>query len=249
MSTIKITDMGLAEFVAGLISETFEAITASQEEQILRETEMKAAHAMSSREFRERYLQESEVEQMVADAGLELFGMEIETAMVYTPAGTRHIEHPAFQRVLGITLEEKIDYAKTSGRSSMALTETGAEKIHEALLERIIVEQQEVILQVLNRGFPRIVVDTGKIFSRVSFSLLEHDASTSDSNAAGSRTTPVARSIVSKRSTVMNRLSRNRSNLVLPGVEFRVRQADDQAPQSSKADLYGEVEIHFRTVS
>ncbi|RDD30585.1 hypothetical protein CR161_07595 [Prosthecochloris sp. ZM] len=248
MSTTKITDMGLAEFVAGLISETFEAVTASQEEQVRREAEMRAAHAMSSGEFRKRYLPEGEVRQLVGDAAQEYFGTAIEPNMAYAPADTRNVEHPAFQDVLGITLQEKVDYAKASGVRSMVVTEKGVRKIEDALLDRVIVDQQQVILQVLNRGIARIVVDTGKIFSRVSFSLVEHEASTSD-NAAVSGPTPIVRSIVSKRAAVMNRLSRNRSNLVMPGVEFRVRQADDQAPQSSKADLYGEVEIHFRTVS
>ncbi|MEC9487559.1 MAG: hypothetical protein UMU76_08710 [Prosthecochloris sp.] len=251
MSLKKIRDMGLAEFVAGLISETFDAITASHEEQVRREAEMRAAEAMSPDEFRERYLDDKEADALVDQAGIDLFGEPVEAAMRYRPAGESANELPAFRRQLDIELRAETDYEKKEGAPDHVLTAAGAAAVREALLRRSIEEQQELMLRVLNNGVSRIVVDSGKIFSRVSFSVTEHESAeeTGSSSSAGSSSTKAVGNIVTKRSAVLNRLSRNRPNLVMPGVEFRVKQADDTDPQTSSADLYGEVEIKFRTVS
>ncbi|HED30904.1 MAG TPA: hypothetical protein ENN50_04310 [Prosthecochloris aestuarii] len=250
MSIKKIKDMGLAEFVAGLISETFEAITASQEEQLRREADMRAAESMSPAEFRRHYLDENDIPALVDHFCDELFGQNVKPGMTYQPPGRQGEELPAFGQLLGTELKERIDYAKQQGSRDLVLTQKGAQDIRHAVLLRYIEHQQDLILKVLNNGLSRIVVDSGKIFSRVSFSVTEHEGSgSSGAPGSSSASATTSRTIVSRRSAVLNRLSRNRSNLVMPGVEFRVRQADDTDPQTSSADLYGEVEIHFRTVS
>ncbi|ANT64650.1 MULTISPECIES: hypothetical protein [Prosthecochloris] len=248
MSTQKIKDLGLAEFVAGLISETFEAVSASLEEQVRREAEMKSAAVLPPSEFLERYIKPDERDVVAKDVCKELFGELLEEGSPYQPEKGSQQETPALREVLGLELQERTGVRKKPGGGGWVLTEAGAMEIREAILERFAASQQDTLLQVLNKGMPRIVVDSGRILSKVSFSLLEEQEAGSPA-ASTAATAPSAPSLLSKRTAVLNRLGKARTNLVMPSVQFRVRQADEEAPQSSKTDLYGEVEIHFRTVS
>lgn len=247
MSTQKIKDLGLAEFVAGLISETFEAVSASLEEQVRREGEMKSAVVLPPAEFLERYIKPDEREAVVKELCIELFGELLEEGSPYQPGKGSQKEKPALREVLGLELKERTGVRKKPGGGGWELTETGVKEVRAAILERFAASQQETLLQVLNKGMPRIVVDSGRILSKVSFSLLEKQEASSPA-ASAAATASIAPSLLSKRTAVLNRLGKARTNLVMPSVQFRVRQADEEAPQSSKTDLYGEVEIHFRTV-
>lgn len=246
MSTQKIKDLGLAEFVAGLISETFEAVSASLEEQVRREAEMRSAAVMLPAEFLDRYSTPDERDAVAREISMELFGKILEEGSPYQPRKENQQEIPALSDKLGLELKERTGFQKKQGGGGWVLTEAGAMAVRGAILERFATSQQDTILQVLNKGVPRIVVDSGRILSKVSFSLLEEQEV---GNSPASASAPVAASLLSKRTAVLNRLGTARTNLVMPSVQFRVKQADEEAPQSSKTDLYGEVEIHFRTVS
>jgi len=255
MSDIKLQDLGMAEFVAGLISETFEAITSSVEDQVKRESELRTAVVLTPQQFRKQFFtDETILQQMVDDALIQLFGVtadgknSIQPNAFYRPETNVDTELPALYEALQITLEEgkEKDFMEAES-GEYQFTSQGVNKIREAVINKEVAMQQDTLRQLLNRGFPRILVDSGKILSKVSFSLVTNEAEKPESPAIS----PTGKAIFASRLQVASRLGLpKRSNLVNPSLQFKIKTADATADsiQTSTTNLYGEVEIHFKTV-
>ncbi|GEM_PF-1276704 len=254
MSDIKLQDLGMAEFVAGLISETFEAITASVEDQMKRESELRAAVVLTPQQFRKQFFSDEKILTQITDESLEqLFGVAadgkncIQPNAFYRPATKVDAELPAVYEALQITLEEGDEKDFMGAESGgYQFTAQGVKKIREAVINNEVVMQQDTLRQLLNRGFPRILVDSGKILSKVSFSLVTNETET----PASAEISPTGKAIIASRLQLVSRLGLKRSNLVNPALQFKIKTADATADstQTSTANLYGEVEIHFKTV-
>ncbi|MDF7798310.1 hypothetical protein P4C99_02480 [Pontiellaceae bacterium B1224] len=253
MSEKKLADLGLAEFVAGLISETFEAVSSSLEDQIRRHSDLEMAADLNISEFSEMYITSDQVE----EAAFQLFGSEenenpAQKGSAYLPPTNNQMELPAFFKALGVELKEEVHFTK-SGRTFM-LTEDGSDLVFDGIRERLAVEQQTVLQNMLNSGIPKIVVDRGKIVSKVTFDLTEEEEEVQPPTptvvrpAVSMARLPQIEAFNTSKLALLNRLGTNRSSLILPGVKFKVKQADSTSVSSSTTSILGEVEIEFRTV-
>lgn len=221
MTDKKINELGLAEFIAGLISETFEAISASMEDQLRRKSELSAACRISVPEYAQEFIDESQVDDVI----IELFGdgqgkHTIIEGGIYQPQTSTTSEQPALKSMLGIELEFNSDYALTpiqqdakpseKQESQIALTQAGVDQIRQSILYRLASEQQDMLLNILNTGLPRIAVDKGKILARVSFNVVETE---SVEAKAEETTSPRAKSVFLTRQSTLTKLGSSRSNL------------------------------------
>lgn len=246
MSDTKINNLGLAEFVAGLISETFEALSSSMAEQFRRESEIRSAASLPLEQFRRDFIAESELTAEVDALCRRLYGSDAEVnpvrkGAVYSPPSGDSAEEPPILVLYGLQLKVKEHY-KADG-DSYVLTEEGADLIKGKIEEDWLAAQQKILREVLNRGFPRIIVDSGRILSKVSFQLSETGTVLPAPQAVKS-------TVPSRSALLSSRLGLNRANLLLPAVKFTIQPADDSDPNKmSSTSLYGEVEIHFKTVS
>lgn len=247
MSDTKINNLGLAEFVAGLISETFEALSSSMEEQFRRESEIRSAASMPIEQFREEFVTEAELTSEVDALCRRLYGSDAEEnpvrkGAVYSPLSGASAETPPILARYGLQLLETTHY-EVDG-DGYVLTEEGANLIKGVIGEEWLAGQQKILREVLNRGFPRIIVDSGRILSKVSFQLEETQPASPEPKKA------VNSPVFSRSALSSSRLGLNRANLLLPAVKFTIQPAGDTDPNKmSSTSLYGEVEIHFKTVS
>jgi hypothetical protein len=100
-------------------------------------------------------------------------------------------------------------------------------------------ESLPLLREMANRGIPRVLVDSGTINAKVTLQLEERAISTPKATAkkAAAAARPASRAL---------RLSRN-----LPPYKLLIRNADERSPQATqvKANVYGSIEITFKTVT
>jgi len=103
-------------------------------------------------------------------------------------------------------------------------------------------QQLANVLQLVRRGIPRVVVDNGRVNTKLTFQLSQ-TKSTGDTTSGG---VGVSKSAKLRSGTSLMQLSR-------PMVPYRltVRPADLRRPELLRlsVNLVGEVEITFKTVS
>lgn len=227
------SEIGLTEFVARLIADTFEAVATSQLEQEEKHGQVVTAASMGLEPFAQQYISDEEVEAELA----ERFPIEgpqphaIFEKAPYRPATQRQPETPAIREQLGVELEESDLFKKGQ---KLSLKPSACEKIEQAT-RRIIAEPRlEALRQVVARGFQRIVIDAGRVNAKVTFSVEEEQGSHQG----------VARSSI-------KRLGALGSHSVQPNLRLLVRQADERSPQTGKmqVNVFGEVEVTFKTTT
>ncbi len=227
-------EIGFAEFAARLIEETFAAIVASGLDQQQALDRMAAAAALDAPGYARAHLGAEEVEAELA----RLFGEgAVKDGAAYQPASATIPEKPAFAALLGVVLD-RADY--TVGRTETTLKPTAAAKLREAAGARLAEARLAALRGALRLGAPRLVVDAGTIKARLVFR--------------------VVRLADAEKPEVKERLAVPLKPLsaiggidagALSALRFTVRQASDRAPQSSQlsADVFGEVELRFKTVT
>jgi hypothetical protein len=250
MAEAKLNQLGLAEFVAGLISETFEAISVSMESQLMRQAELVRAAELDPEEYAAKHITEDAVDQ----ACMELFGAVDNTTLIvrggaYIP-GKGDDENPPIKRQLGIELETPADFQKMN--NGYQLTEQGAARIRKEIRLQAAQFHQETLRLVLNKGLPRILIDSGRILSKVTFNVTESESEATPPaavSAAGNLKTAEINNIAAFKTNLINRLGITRKNLLLPNTQLKVKPAADDKSQTSTTNVYGEVEISFKTVT
>lgn len=254
MAEVKLSELGLAEFVAGLISETFEAMSASMADQLARQTDLLRAADMDEASYGQRYVDESAVDQ----ACMVLFGDDqgrhpLVAGGIYVP-GEEAEEQPPVQRQCGLVLREEKDFTK-SDSGGFVFTAVGIERVRQELRRQLAQQHQQALRLALNKGLPRLLIDSGRILAKVTFNLSETTAGTADSNTPASASSPAPLKASGRldasvfQSSLLNRLSLTRTNLLLPNTQLKVKPAADDTAQSSTSSVYGEVEITFKTVN
>ena len=244
--------LGLTEFVAKLIEETFNAITLSAQEQAERDAKFKAAVSLTLDEFIDKHISDVEIDLKLE----ELFPPDInETSHAiyvgapYTTASGGRGEEPPVLAALGLELSAG-DY------SNGKLTEKGVAKIRDAAKAVTGQSLYEAFRKMVGRGIPRVVVDKGRILTRLSFETHElEDKGTAGepATATGTRTavavSATPRFMFSK--SLSNLLSISTANLQrLSGIRLAVAPAvKDDETSDIRSSVYGEVEIQFKTVS
>jgi hypothetical protein len=233
-------ELGFAEFVAKLISEMFNALATAQFDQEKQLAELAEASSISLSEFGKRFITDEQV-----DLELEqLFPgippenpTSIYLGAPYKPRQNNSDESPPIQAVLGVVLG-KGDYGRKG--TLLILKQPGVNKLTAAVRGKLANSQQSDIVQVLNRGIPRIIADAGKINAKLTYEVLSTEQAVKPERAK-SLAAPV-NSLVST-----GYLSKSPT---LSKFHLLVRQADERAPQTStlKVNVFGEVEITFKTI-
>ena len=234
-------ELGFAEFVAKLITEMFGAIINAQLGQEKSMAELALASEIGIEEYINRYI----TEEQVTTELIRLFpGSSIEQPTTvyegakYSPATKRKKEQPAIKEILGIELDES-DYEPIGRR--YALKESAITKINNLISTQIATDQQFAIQQILNRGVPRVIADSGKINAKLTYEVVTEEEAEEPAR-------------VERIASPLTRLSNQSFLATAPALSkfhLLVRQADERAPQTTnlKANVFGEVEITFKTVT
>ena len=231
-------EMGFAEFAARLIEETFAAIIASSTDQQQAIDEIAAAAGLDAESFAQRYVT---AEEITAELG-RIFPIyagrpyTLAAGAPYTPASRTAEEAPAFAQLLGVVLE-RADY--TIGRAGTTLRPSGVARLRAAAAERLAQTRLAALQGVARMGTPRIVVDAGSIKARLVFRVVR--LADTDKPEVKDRLAAPLRPLGAVGGLGTQALS---------GLRFTVRQASDRAPQSGQlsADVFGEIELRFKTI-
>jgi hypothetical protein len=232
-------EMGFAEFAARLIEETFAAIVTSGLDQQRALDALAATAALSAEAYAAREITAEEITAELSQLFPPLGGRPyvLAAGAPYTPAADNTVEAPAFAQLLGVTLD-RTDY--TVGRTATTLRPSAIEKLRGAAGLRLATLRLATLRGLLRLGAPRIVVDAGLIKARLVFRVVR--LADAEKPAVKSRLASPLRPL---------RALAAGAPAELNALRFTVRQASDRAPQTSQlsADVFGEVELRFKTIT
>ncbi len=251
--------VGFAEFMARLMSEVFDSVITSQIDQEQRYAEMLASAALTEEAYASQQISDSDV------AG-EVSGLfpprpedkdkpsAIYSGSPYFPDKKNQIESPSLLAVLGIKLNKEDLMAEGE---ELFLTQGAVDAVSGHVRIKMAEIHLGLVKQIISRGLPRVVVDSGRINGKLTFHLTEStqnqalESETRETVAPGmeAKVGSMAKaSVLSASGKSIFTLPKAR---ILPNVKLMVKQADDTSPQSSqvKANVYGEVEITFKTIT
>ena len=164
-------ELGFAEFVAKLISDVFDATINSQLEQQEKLQELQAMLSQSDDGFVEVLLSRTD---FIEQVDLLLQGYfpskkddelhAIYEGAPYQPGKGDEPEQPAVFEKLALKLAEG-DF-KPRNKS---LTEQGVMAIYRAAAKPLAAQKRGLLIQMIESGFPGIVVDSGKINAKLTF--------------------------------------------------------------------------------
>ena len=262
--------MGFAEFVAKLISEVFDAVVTSQAEQQEKLQELHELMALPDELFVDHLLQQDSFVLQVDELLSTHFPTEKETQphaiFVGAPYQTRtsqKAEQPAIFDSLGLKLgKEDFDV------KNKALTETGVLNIYRKAALPYAIQKRNVISKLIEQGLSNIVVDSGKINAKLTFSTTMADSSDNNDEAAEPAGTETSRQPLLNPSLFNATLSRTKFatniqpiqpinryvGLLKPNinnqVRLKVKQASNKSPQdvNASSNIFSEVEINFKTI-
>jgi len=260
MSNSALNELGFAEFVAKLISDTFSAILSSQAEQQDKMAEIRNLLAMDEDAFVDMSMQDDALLAQLEIQLQLLFGSDAEPGHLvfdkaeYQPKTERKQESPAYFIELGLVLVEGVDY------KSRKLMLDGVSKIKRALMARVASQQRDSLALMVADGIPRLVVDSGKINAKLTFATElfdEGDTDTTPSTSTSGLSTGslnINAAVVKPASLSGLNLSNRFVGMVdtkrLLNTRLKITPASNKAPQDAQtsANIYSEVEIHFKTI-
>ena len=247
--------LGFAEFAAQLVSEVFEAVALAQMEQQARAAEIAATASLAPAEFAERFVTAAQVDAELA----QLFPTAVEKQIhaifagaPYTPAEKTIEESPPVLALLGIQLERS-DYTVRRGEVTppVILNGNGVQRIREAMRLRLASDRLLALRELVAQGIPRVLVDAGRVNAKLTFQVTQV-TETDDAPQPGRNPllNPKLRPLGSLTSGMTGQFGRTVIPPELRNVRLAVNQVSDRAPQTTTAetDIYGEVEITFKTV-
>ena len=228
-------DLGFDEFVSTLLRGVFEAVITSgldQEKQIA----ALAAEASASIDDVAKGLESAVVEQFLIGAFPSddpAPGHGIVVGASYTPADPGP-EEPPVAAILGLALVAGVHYERVA--TGLALTLAGVEAIEERARLELATRQLAALRASLERGLPRVLVDAGKVSARLELSLVTETRA------------PLSPAFFARRPAGPPAVSRPAPP---PEPRLLVRPVSPRAPEVSRAsvDVFGEVEVRFKTVS
>ncbi|MBN2865983.1 MAG: hypothetical protein JXK16_08240 [Thiotrichales bacterium] len=265
MSNSALNELGFAEFVAKLISDTFSAILSSQVEQKDKLAELDRLMTLSNTDFLAVCLEDGQMMVQVEDQLRQLFPSEKEpghgivVGAAYQPETNSKPESPAIYQAIGLQLSKE-----TPDFKGGKLTQLGVDKIYQALVEPLAEQQRNALASILNDGIPKLMVDSGKINAKLTFqtSISEDEeepasGATTSTVADSPSTVTAAHSIntVNNRLATLSMVSNSRfigaiDTKKLLHTRLSVVPASNKAPQDAQttANIYSEIEIHFKTI-
>lgn len=249
------SDLDLTEFVSKLIQDTFSAITVSSKEQAEVYFELKRMASLDFEVFREKYIQDSDIDTKLA----EMFPLEddsegfhaIAVGLSYQYLTDTEEEFPSLQKTLDYTTSK-------SQKSSKSLTSETVNEVYELVKDLIAKQQYSSFQDIMSRGIPRVVIDSGRILAKISLNYTvakNEDASKPESNlspAASLRSSGAVKARTEKiisASSLKKQLLYQDIALKLAKTRVAVTIPDPTDTTSSKNNsLWGEIEIKFRAV-
>ena len=250
-------ELTLAEFVGKLISETFKAVIGSMVDQVRQQVAIIAGTELELAEFALQFISDNDVEEHLSS----LFPWQGDShahavfkGASYQPVSRNNpVEEPAIMELTGYKMEE-------SDFDSLQLTEKGVEKIKSAVRMNLAEDPQKALITLMRQGVPRVIVDSGRILAKVTFRVNQQESTgngNTDSNESDTAGSEGAAGNVEPSSIRAGMLKSKLKRLspmifkpeILDSTRMLVKQADDQAPQTSEAKVYGEVEIKFKTIT
>ncbi len=260
MSNSALNELGFAEFVAKLISDTFDAILSSQVDQKNKMAELYALLSMEQEAFIDLCMEDKGLLDQLHEQLQDLFGDNselghlVQEGSAYQPKTKTTAELPAYKELLEVTLLEKVDYKppsaqqKPASKDKFVLLLAGVEKIKRALMAQIGEQQRAAIDSMVTDGIPRLVVDSGKINAKLTFATELFDDKKPEASSTPDK--PVARKPLQRRIATSSRFVGAVDTKRLMNSRLIVNPASSKAPQDaqSKANIYSEVEIHFKTI-
>jgi hypothetical protein len=230
-------ELGFSEFVSKLISDTFDAVITSSITQEENWNQLNRLLSLTMDDFAEQVIDNDMIQMELISLFPDGSGSTaIVNGAAYTRANPRKEtpENPPVKTVLGY--EPKGD----------KLTEKDVAEIG-AIVKNLLAERQfEVLNRVFSRGSTKIIVDAGKINAKLNFEILQVEESDNDSN--DNTSVAVKKIFVRQKYPGFSSLGRP---IELKNVHLFVKPPADSDPQTHqvKANVYGEVEIQFKTIS
>lgn len=239
--------LDLTEFVSKLIHDTFNAITVSSKEQAEAHFELTRMATLDFDAFRDRYITDAAID----DELLRLFPSEDEghpfaiyegapfTAELKSAIESLHF-HGSIKEAIALQQRRK----KSLTAESVTLIRKGIQNI----LGR---QHYDSFGEVLKRGIPRVIIDSGRVSAKMAFKTEEIEGSSATGstalsaiatpNPAVSKMTALSsfdRTLFNKR--IQEKISKTRVGIVLPDPH--------SSTGKTESTLWGEVEINFKTV-
>lgn len=233
-------EVGFSDFTAKLIMDVFDAVVGAQLTQEHRLAGLTSAAQLPLDAFAARFVTDEEV----GDELAELFPGDsaehptsIHLGAPYQPVTDDEAEWPAVYEVLGLRLGRS-DYSRRGERISF--NSRGVERVESAVRELLATERYEGVQEMVRRGVPRVVADSGRVSSKLTYQVREVEGATDE--PAAERRAPAGS---------MARLVPLPEPAQLAELQLVVRPADERAPQNQelRVDVFGEVEITFRTIT
>jgi hypothetical protein len=242
-------DLGFTEFVTTLLTEVVTSIVAAQSDQEQRMADLAAAAELPPEEFATVRVTDDDVDALLAvlfPARDDGRAHDAVSGSPYRPAGEGVDEEPPFAARLGVVLEGR-DFNADRG----TLLARGASKVRAAARQRLADQQQRAVQALVEQGIPRVLVDAGRISAKITFEALQYrDEDGAARPAAASEGTQGP--LLGAQDVVMiGRLPLVNVTAVMPqvlrDVRMRVRTADE-ARGTTRTNVYGEVELTFKTL-
>ncbi|MFL6291644.1 MAG: hypothetical protein ACJ759_12180 [Thermoanaerobaculia bacterium] len=241
---MELSQVGFSEFVGKLLSEVFDAVVTSQVDQRRQAAQLTEAAQLPLAEAASRFVDEARVEEELAF----LFPAEqpgapnaVQVGAPYRHQGSEGGERPPFGMFLGITLEPGEDFVQQGADAS--LTAAGVSRVREAVRLRLARSHLAALRALVEQGVPQIQVSSGKVAAKLTYQLASQEPA---ATTAGPVVVFQASPPTPRRSFELP----GATAAAAPRFRLAIRQASDRAPQLSQlqVDVYGEVEVQFRTV-
>lgn len=234
-------ELGFSDFVAKLISDTFEAVVASGISQEKGWAQLEELLSLEMPAFTEAVVDEG----MLNDEMGRLFpdgkgGTLIAKDLLYRKANPEKdiSEEPPINAYTGFQPKGK------------KLTAADVKAIRDAVWQALGRKQFDILSKIHSRGNTRVVVDAGKVNAKLNFEIQQMDEGDEPGSSGhhSARSTETRRIFAKHSFPGLGELSRP---VELRNIKFFVKPPTDKDPQTHqvKANVYGEVEIQFKTIT
>ncbi|MEW6326883.1 MAG: hypothetical protein AB1487_04730 [Thermodesulfobacteriota bacterium] len=225
----KPAEVGFAEFTGQLISETFQAVVQSLAQQEREIRELERLVSMELPDFARATIAEDVLRAEIIRLFPSKEGKEAESSIdpgsLYTPRDEKQAEDPAIFIQTGYLVTEE-DIERDAQTRRFKITSKGYGHIKERARLSLAAAYKESLLALFQKGMPRVLVDHGRINTKLSFYLTQKTEETKPK---------VSSSFIYRAS--------------LP--RLTVKPVSNRTPEflTLKVDVIGEVEITFKTIS
>jgi len=233
-------EVEFSQFTAMLISETLDAIIEAQLGQEEKLRELQEIAGLDAIRFAEEVVSGEEVERELARLFPAAEGIcGVIDGSPYTPPEPGREEEPPVRQTIGYIMKDE-DWKRSDAKA--VITEAGYQHIISHVRMRLATQQLANVLQLVRRGIPRVMVDNGRVNTKLTFQLSQ----TKSPGGTVSGGEEMSKAAKLRSGAPLMQLSH-------PMVPYRltVRPADLRRPELLRLsiNLVGEVEITFKTVS